>query len=1062
MVQLSLNEIRKSAHELTFKRGVQYHQGGHVKELHPKGHTIHAIVEGREPYRVTVSFDTHLGHLTYIDCDCPAFTKYSGACKHIVASLLEILYSKEKINSLLERMSYDSLIQSFQKSLHRPIHTQPQKEVHLEVIVEPLKEGITGLTFRMGVDKFYVLKDFHKFLIALRDQTPLSFGKGFVFDPNIHCFDPYSQKIMKLLEDYYDTFTFLKNDSGDTNSVQVYNSFYFPDNILKKLFSILKDREFTLKDRGVLGTSRINEDPLPLQFKMIEEDESIHLGFSQAYHFFHLTEDFEYVFFQGEIYHLNPIQMHYFEIVSKELDPSGQLIELEQYYKERALNAILPVFNILGEVTMNDTLKENVILEDLQPKLYLDKYRSSIKATLYFHYGDYQINGYSTLLTTPEEGQVIIRDIEKEAAIISLLRVSGFVHEANNEFLILCNEETLYDFIYTYLPQLQERMEVFYSSDFKGLEINVPKDVHGSIRLNNESNLLEFSFGIDDIDRKELPNILKAIQEKKKYYRLKDGSFLQLENEDLLSISEIITELHIKNKDLLNPVVELPKYRSFYIEQLLEKASLNNFENLIRNIKDPVEKNFELPDSLKNILRNYQKTGFYWLKQMSHYGFGGILADDMGLGKTLQTIALLKSIDPSMKSLVIAPTSLVYNWEDEIHKFAPDLKTCVITGNKNQRIQCFEAMKESQVIITSYGLLKRDLDIYLEYQFAYCFIDEAQHIKNPNSLNAKSVKMIKADSRFALTGTPIENSLTELWSIFDFIMPGFLLNHAKFMNTYEKPILKNEDSSVLLKLNNQIRPFILRRLKSDVLKELPPKIETKIPCELTEKQKKLYLAYLSKAKGEIEKEINAPRGARNNMKVLSVLTRLRQICCHPSLFMENYNGESGKLLLLEELVSDAIESRHRILIFSQFTSMLKQIQLMLDKNKITYFYLDGSIKPEDRRDMVQRFNSGEKEVFLISLKAGGTGLNLTGADTVIHYDPWWNPATEDQATDRAYRIGQNKSVQVMRLITAGTIEEKIYKLQEKKKSLIDSVIHPGETLISKLTTKELKSLFDIE
>jgi SNF2 family DNA or RNA helicase len=435
----------------------------------------------------------------------------------------------------------------------------------------------------------------------------------------------------------------------------------------------------------------------------------------------------------------------------------------------------------------------------------------------------------------------------------------------------------------------------------------------------------------------------------------------------------------------------------------------------------------------------------------------------MGLGKTFQVLALLlsekleKGLHPT---LIVVPTSLIYNWCEEVQKFAPELKVAVISGSKPERQEQMKDIKASDIVITSYPLIRRDIEEYKELDFRYCILDEAQHIKNPGSQNAKAVKEIRARNRYALTGTPMENSLLELWSIFDFILPGYLFSSTKFAEKYEKPIVRDENKKTLEELGKHIKPFILRRLKIEVLKELPEKIEHKILAELTKEQKKIYLAYLERIKSEIEKDIKENGFAKSQIKILAGLTRLRQICCHPAVFLDEFEGESGKMLLLQEIVEEAIESGHRILLFSQFTSMLKIIQDWLKSKNIEYLYLDGSTKAIERGKLVKSFNEGQGKIFLISLKAGGTGLNLTGADTVIHYDPWWNPAVEDQATDRAYRIGQLKSVHVMKLITKGTIEEKIFALQENKKKLIDSVIQPGETMLSKMSEADVRALFE--
>ena len=455
--------------------------------------------------------------------------------------------------------------------------------------------------------------------------------------------------------------------------------------------------------------------------------------------------------------------------------------------------------------------------------------------------------------------------------------------------------------------------------------------------------------------------------------------------------------------------------------------------------------------------------GFEWLTSLARYYLGGILADDMGLGKTLQAITYIVSTWKKNKEttfIVVCPSSLLYNWQDEIENFCPELSTIMILGNPNDRKDLIADCKNYQVVLVSYPILRRDIELLRDISFDTAFLDEAQFIKNPNSRNAKAVKMLNAEHRFALTGTPIENNLSELWSIFDFLMPGYLYSHSKFVNLYEKPVVRFESEEALKQLNFHIKPFILRRMKKDVLEELPEKTERKMVSDMTDEQKEVYMSYLEDMRKKINSEINKNGFERSRMMILASLTRLRQICCHPSTFVENYEGGSGKLGLLLQIVQNGVEGGHRILVFSQFTSMLNIIEEEFKKLKISYYYLDGSTPISQRSEDVKAFNSGSRDVYLISLKAGGTGLNLVGADMVIHYDPWWNPAVEDQATDRVYRIGQKNSVNVVKLITKGTIEEKIYKLQEKKKNLADSVIKAGEVFINKLTKEEVEDLFN--
>ena len=461
-------------------------------------------------------------------------------------------------------------------------------------------------------------------------------------------------------------------------------------------------------------------------------------------------------------------------------------------------------------------------------------------------------------------------------------------------------------------------------------------------------------------------------------------------------------------------------------------------------------------------LRPYQKLGFNWLCTLDQYGLGGILADDMGLGKTLQAIVYItyKFKKQRKPALVIAPTSLVYNWQREFEKFAPTLPVLVVDGNRQQRTAQLESIRRQACIITSYSLVRRDYLELKEISFSSCFLDEAQNIKNPETLNARSVKQIKAERTFALTGTPIENSLTELWSIFDFLLPGYLSSRRRFEARFDFANRRDPDPQSLEDLHRQIAPFVLRRMKKDVLKELPDKIETRMICEMTSAQRELYEAFLGNARQSFEQEVAVNGFARSQLYILALLTRLRQICCHPALFLNDYTEDSGKLLLLDELIADALDGGHRILIFSQFAQMLQIIRERLAQQGQACFLIDGQVAADERLAQVDRFNAGEGSIFLISLRAGGTGLNLTGADTVIHFDPWWNPAVEDQATDRAYRIGQENIVQVFKLYARDTLEEKIQALQEQKQVLIKAVIKPGQNLLSQMTIEEVRSLFE--
>ena len=543
--------------------------------------------------------------------------------------------------------------------------------------------------------------------------------------------------------------------------------------------------------------------------------------------------------------------------------------------------------------------------------------------------------------------------------------------------------------------------------------------------------------------------------------------------------------MDVKYKDIEKGEITLPINRTMYLNTILK--SLNStpiekndeYKKIVTNLDKSALDEIHVPVELDSVLRYYQKTGFKWLKLLDSYKFGGILADDMGLGKTIQILSVIldyienysnkdeiigqESIENKKASLVIAPSSLTLNWKKEAEKFAKNLKVMVIRGNQQERNILINQIEDYDLVITSYDLLKRDIEQYKQkdYNFRFIVADEAQYLKNSNTQNAKAIKELKADTRYALTGTPIENSLSELWSIFDFIMPGYLYDYKKFKVLYEAPIVRDEDSKALDKLRTLIEPFVLRRTKKEVLTELPEKEVTVLESEMQEEQQEIYLSYLSNVKEDVANLIQENGYGRNQMKVLAALTRLRQICCHPSLFIKDYQGESSKLEQCMEIIEEATNGGHKILLFSSYTSMLSIIEQELNKKHIKFFKLTGATKVDERINLVDEFNSNDEiKVFLISLKAGGTGLNLTGADMVIHYDPWWNLSTENQATDRAYRIGQKNNVQVYKLITKNSIEEKIYELQRKKETLIDNVLDTKTTFLNKLSKEDIMSLFE--
>ncbi|MDD4834943.1 MAG: DEAD/DEAH box helicase, partial [Lutispora sp.] len=1037
---------------------------------------IQADVIGSEKYRVDIELFPD-GTIDDYECECPAYWEYEGVCKHIVAVLKaaqEGLNNKGNISIVdnkIQHNHFNNEIFGFFENLQA---SSALKEVKVEVILELEREYRKNYFFielRIGEERLYVVKSIKEFIEKLDGKRVIQFGKNFEFNPSRHRFSETDTKIITLVKELYDneqTAIGINPYSYNHSSAFKGKKLYLSGTTLMRLLNILKAKPFDFRmfDNNIRNIEVIDKD-LPIKFRLYNRDANLVLNLDIEKSLLPMTKGGEYIYYEGKIYNPSEKQRQCLvPFINSMIIKQQEDMIFSSNDKERFVSEILPYVKNAGEVTIDPNLEESFYQEELNTKVYFDKLDSGISARIEFCYGEETVDPFLPKANDSANARILIRDVEKERTIIGLLEKAEF--KIFKDKVYLEDEGRVFDFLNDILPELQEHSEVYYSDSFKKMTIKDPRSFSGRVRLNEGSDLLQFSFGFEGIDRDELQSLFNSIKEKKKYYRLKDGSFMPLESPEIIEVSELLDHLHISNNDLNGEILELPKYRALYIDKKLRESNLGNierniaFKQMVQNVLEPKDMDFEIPQSLGNILRDYQKVGFKWLKTLAAYGLGGILADDMGLGKTLETLAFIVSQKEKHTgpALVVAPTSLIYNWQAEAIKFTPDMNVIVVSGLQKERKELLKDVTSADIVVTSYPLIRRDIDLYKEMEFSYCFLDEAQHIKNPNSINAKSVKRLKAKGFFALTGTPIENSLTELWSIFDFILPGYLLSHGKFVKKYEKPIVKEKDEKALRELSKQIKPFVLRRMKREVLKELPEKIESKMVSELTDEQKKIYLAYLQQAKGEISQEIEDKGIEKSQIKILAVLTRLRQICCHPGLFINNYTGDSGKMLLLEELLEEALASGHRILLFSQFTSMLSIIKEHLEKEKIEYFYLDGSTKTELRGEMVKSFNDGKGKVFLISLKAGGTGLNLTGADMVIHFDPWWNPAVEDQASDRAHRIGQKNVVHVIKLITQGTIEEKVFELQQKKKEMIEAVIQPGETMLAKMTQQEIIGLFE--
>ena len=679
-------------------------------------------------------------------------------------------------------------------------------------------------------------------------------------------------------------------------------------------------------------------------------------------------------------------------------------------------------------------------------------------------------NDASRNLLAPPQASDAYHDQVQEDRVSSVLeKYFPFLLEESQCYGQKASDDFLYTVMTEVIPELSQYGEVQGSEQFSRYKVRPVPSIQVGIGI--ESGLMDLSIISKDVSPEELLEILNSYRAKKKYHRLRSGDYIRFgQGSQLQSLDEMLEEIRIRAEDVIGKDVHLPMYRALYLDAMLKKHEElaanrdRTYRALVKNFATIRDADYEIPKAQADTLRPYQAYGFKWLRTLTAAGFGGILADEMGLGKTIQAITLLQSFrDENVPgvSLIVCPASLVYNWQEEFSRFAPALSVDLIAGTAAMRKQQLSELaapdhqSKPDVIITSYDLFKKDIALYEKIRFTAMFLDEAQYIKNQKAAVTKAVKAASAQYRFALTGTPVENRLAELWSIFDFLMPGFLYSYQEFSARFETPIVKSKDQALSAQLRRMTAPFILRRLKTDVLKDLPEKLEEVRYTRFEEEQRKIYDGQVVRMKQMLA---GIGTSGEDKLKVLSELMRIRQICCDPSLLFADYHGGSAKREACLELIQSAIGGGHRMLVFSQFTSMLALLEEDLKKEGISYLKLTGSTSKEQRIRMVREFNEGSIPVFLISLKAGGTGLNLTGADVVIHYDPWWNIAAQNQATDRAHRIGQLNTVTVYRLIVKDSIEEKILSLQEAKRDLADSILSGDHNAITSMSADELMAL----
>ena len=1048
-MRLNPLQMEKLAGPEEYASGKDLEELGAVKIAEEDRGMIRFTVAGAVPHTVTLT------RRLVIHCDCDYFT-HKGCCRHAVAVWLYA--DRRKIpDSMMKKQAPETAAQ-LSEMIQREMPSEAN--VRLETtLVLPQKTGQElRIGLRTGDKKLYVIKDIRRFLAGIDAEESMPLGRDMVFQPEWMHYSDEDEAILELMRKLCSA-----QDTGE-KSGNAGRLMRLPEPFAEELLRLIRDDSLRIMDQSgkIIHCKPLNDVSVPVHFTVNLGPRGLQVSGRIPPDLEPVTASCSWVLTGGNLIRTQKEQAGIIRLIYENQYEGRTMMEYPLQETERVIGEVLPYLKIRGAVEIGEDLRKRLVRMPLKTEVYLDKDGKSVNASVRFVYGDITLDPFGSTekkITLDKGEQLLLRDAEGEHQVLDILANAGF--RVGKDCIRLSGTDTVFDFVSTGVRKLQEISEVFLSREFKRIIPRRPI-LSGSMRMNGDK--LELMLTRDGEPVEELLELMEALSRKRRYFRLRSGEFLDLN--DLANWQETaagIYEAAVRDGNELNrDAIVLRAYRAGYLTSMLENSGCKiELDEQVKELSESLLNGggeAEAPVLASGVsLRDYQKRGYDWMAGLDRMHMGGILADDMGLGKTAQIIALLQATrTPGRTSLVIAPTSLTYNWLSEFKKFAPDLSVTVLSGNGTQRAGLIRHIinhGDVDVLITSYPLIRRDITLLKEHPFRFVILDEAQNIKNAGSVAAQAVKQLQADTRFALTGTPMENGVGELWSIFDFVLPGYLPGYNTFLRKYQD----GENAADLLK---RIQPFLIRRLKQDVLEELPDKMETTLTARMTPEQDRIYRAALERMRPRINDLLEEKGAGRGRIEVLSAITELREICCHPSLVMNDYRGGSGKEEMLMELMPEMIRNGRRILIFSQFTSMLKMLRTRLEENGISTLYLDGDTPAGDRLDLTERFNQGEGQAFLISLKAGGSGLNLTGADLVILYDPWWNPAAEEQATDRAHRIGQQKKVEVIRLVTGETIEEQVVELGARKKALFEKLITPGETILSALTEQEIRGLFE--
>ena len=1089
-----------ATNQTVYDKGLEIFNTNQVRDLklNESNRSVEFNIYEDQKYKTYFSFMKN-GLAQKYSCDCPAFQKQSGACRHVIASMLYLntinqdSFNVMNSNQLVETDTPSGKLQVLQKNRQvlNNLFEEAKRNIQLHT-TSISKEALQfefvlnmyemqsffeyELYLKVGEEHLYVVKDIVDVIYNLLEGNNYTFGKLLTYSPETHTILPEDRKLLAYIYEIGKVQQETLNMAYGQYTANTSGAISIPAKHVPELLERISnvDGGFVRMAPPPKLLSSINQlespevlhddEKIPVTFEITAAEDHYLLDISQKDKDkqVRLHPDANMVSVESVFYLMNHSDYHKVSTMMMTMhEMAKQPLQLTEADLSQFYSLILPSLKDLFEYKIDEKIEEKIKQIPVKPEIYIDYSNQKLIVRPVFKYGEtaiYPLEFKNNELDTEaaDSTGMFIRDVYKEQDTLNILSHYFGRNKIINAHYVLESMEEISLFIYDSLPELTEWLSVFLTKEAEKIIYDNNMTPSLSIEMNKASNLLDIRFNVTDVSKDELPNLIRTLQKsEERFFQLSSGKIIDLQDDQFQNFSEMVQKMELRSDEIASETsVSLFKGLSLVEDENVQLGE--EFADFVKDLKEPENLDFTLPSSLQASLRPYQETGVNWLRMLDYYGLSGVLADDMGLGKTIQaiTFVLSKIENVGGKYLIISPSSVVYNWEREFEKFTPSVNTVVISGTIEERgQQLTQALADDDidVLITSYPLIQRDIEYYGDYKFQTIILDESQNVKNDTTKTTKAVRKLQANTTFALSGTPIENNLNELWSLFSIILPGLFQSKKSFNDMSEARIAE------------KIKAFVLRRMKEDVLEDLPPKTETIEFIELSEEQKRLYQTQLSLIRSDVESLIEEDAFEQNRMRVLAGMTRLRQICCDPRLIDEDFDGRSAKLERLMEYLDEAKKNNKRVVLFSQFTSMLALIRDILDKQDIDYHYLDGSTPKKDRFELTTRFNEGDKDLFLVSLRAGGTGLNLTGGDTVILYDSWWNPAIEDQAADRVHRFGQKKPVQVIRLIMQGTIEEGINELQEQKRELIDAVIRTNDDQnITSLTKDDILNLLTNE